>query len=217
LSLIISLEQKTKPTYIGIMKLIFYFSTLFLTVSLFPSEKCTYSFQPKDTNLGFAAFKFTEKVRVEGKFDKFQVLGNPSGKDLVDFGRKVKFKIEVDSINTGNPERDGKIKKFFFGEMKKTSEITGYFRNIQLNSNSGNAELILKMNQQERTIPINFTLNDNQLSLKGTLDVLQWNAKNSLEALNKECHALHIGKDGVSKLWSEVEIFLTTTLLKTCK
>lgn len=196
---------------------ILFFVFFLLNLALIAEERCNYSFQAAETKLGFAAFKFTEKARVEAKFDSFLVLGKPTGKNLSDLARKVKFKIDVNSVNSGNPERDGKIKKFFFGEMRNTSEITGYFRNVKINAGVGQGELIVKMNQQERSIPIQIHLKEDKLELKGTMDVLQWNGRASIEALNKECSSLHTGTDGISKLWSEVEIFLTTTITKDCK
>ncbi|MCX7999951.1 MAG: YceI family protein [Leptospiraceae bacterium] len=200
------------------MKRRFVLTALFLvkSFSLFGND-CVFSVDSSLTKVQFAAFKFTEKTRVEGKFDSIQIIGNPSASTLSELGRKVKFSIDINSLNTGNPDRDGKIKKFFFGEMKNTQAITGYFRNIRLYSNNGQAELILKMNQRERSVPVSFTLSENDLNLKGKIDVLDWNAQKSLESLNRECNALHTGKDGVSKLWSEVEIFLTTQLKKSCK
>lgn len=198
-------------------KLVF-LSLLFLSVSvLFSKEKCEYSFDPSATKVKFAAFKFTEKARVEGQFDSFQVIGNPTAFSMQDLARKVRFSVLVESINTGNPERDSKIKKFFFNEMKNTKELSGYFRNIKISKGLGTGELVLKMNQRERSIPITLTLNDVEVKLQGTLDVLDWNAQKSLEALNRECSALHTGQDGISKLWSEVEISLITQLKKSCK
>lgn len=200
------------------MKPRFVLAAVFLvkSFSLFGND-CVFSVDSSLTKVQFAAFKFTEKTRVEGKFDSIQIIGNPSASNLSELGRKVKFSIDINSLNTGNPDRDGKIKKFFFGEMKNTQALTGYFRNIKFANNSGQAELILKMNQRERSVPVSFTLSENDFNLKGKIDVLDWNAQKSLESLNRECNALHTGKDGVSKLWSEVEIFLTTQLKKSCK
>jgi polyisoprenoid-binding protein YceI len=197
--------------------LYFFLLTLCLSFPLIAKELCFFSYDPSQTKLGFAAFKFSEKARVEGGFERFEVLGQPRAKSLEEFARKVKFRIDVNSVNSGNPERDGKIKKFFFGEMKGSSEITGYFRNIKVQDDIGTGELILKMNLQEKSLPIQFSFIDGKLQLKGLLDVLNWNARSSIEALNKECNALHTGSDGVSKLWSEVEVFLTTTIKTDCK
>lgn len=195
-----------------------FLSLIFFSVfALFSKEKCEYSFDPSTTKVKFAAFKFTEKARVEGQFDSFKVIGNPSAFSMQDLARKVKFSVLVESINTGNAERDGKIKKYFFNEMKNTKELSGYFRNIKISNQSGTGELVLRMNQRERSVPVTLTLNDTEVKLQGSLDVLDWNAQKSLESLNRECSALHTGKDGVSKLWSEVEISLITQLKKSCK
>jgi len=54
------------------------------------------------------------------------------------------------------------------------------------------------------------------LSLSGTIDLNSWNAQSSVDSLNVICHDLHIGADGVSKLWSEVDLEIATILSKDC-
>ena len=43
------------------------------------------------------------------------------------------------------------------------------------------------------------------------MDVLNWNAKSSLDSLNLICKELHEGLDGISKNCSEVAINITST------
>ena len=126
------------------------------------SKVCEFSFNQEETSIGWTAFKFTEKAGVGGKFDKVVVLGNPKAGNVADFARKVKFIIPISGINTKNPERDEKIKKYFFGEMKATSKIRGFFRNVKFDGKSVSAELILKMNNQERSIAVTFSLDENK-------------------------------------------------------
>jgi hypothetical protein len=201
------------------MKSIFFFIFIFVSFgNLFSGSICEYSYDHSKTKFIWTAFKFTEKAGVNGTFDKVGILGNPKGETIKDFAHKIKFQIPVDSVNTNNPDRDAKIQKFFFGEMKSTTKIYGYFRNIKWQNESGTAELVLKMNNQERSVPVSFILKDNKnLELRGTIDLFKWGAHKSIESLNKECNALHTGKDGVSKLWNEVDILLTTELNYNCK
>ena len=48
-------------------------------------------------------------------------------------------------------------------------------------------------------------------SMATKMDVLNWNAKSSLDSLNLICKELHKGLDGISKTWSEVAINITST------
>ena len=43
------------------------------------------------------------------------------------------------------------------------------------------------------------------------MDVLNWNAKSSLDSLNYVCKELNKGLDGISKTWSEVAINISSS------
>ncbi len=182
------------------------------------SENCEFKYDPLKTKMKWMAFKYTERTGVEGTFDKINVNLAQKSSDIQEFAENLKFKIEINSINTNNLDRDTKIKNIFFGNMQDTKEITGEFRNIKLNNELGKAELHFKMNNKENSIPVNFILkNGKELELKGKIDLFLWNASKSIDALNKECELLHKGKDEKSKLWNDVEINITTELIKICR
>jgi hypothetical protein len=188
-----------------------------LSVQIF-SENCELKYDPLKTKMRWMAFKFTERTGVEGTFDKISVTQGLKSSTIQDLAESIKFKIDINSINSNNIERDTKIKNIFFLSMVDTKEIIGEFRNIKINNEMGKAELYLKMNNKENITPIAFILkNGKELELKGKIDLLQWNALKSIEALNKECEILHKGKDEKSKLWNDVEVYITTELIKICR
>jgi polyisoprenoid-binding protein YceI len=188
-----------------------------LSVQIF-SENCELKYDPLKTKMRWMAFKFTERTGVEGTFDKISVTQGLKSSTIQDFAESIKFKIDINSINSNNIERDTKIKNIFFLSMVDTKEIIGEFRNIKINNEMGKAELYLKMNNKENFTPVAFILkNGKELELKGKIDLLQWNALKSIEALNKECEILHKGKDEKSKLWNDVEVYITTELIKICR
>ncbi len=43
-----------------------------------------------------------------------------------------------------------------------------------------------------------------------------WNGDDAIASLNKVCEYLHKGEDGVSKLWSVVELNIEAILNKNC-
>ena len=188
-----------------------------LSVQIF-SENCELKYDPLKTKMRWMAFKFTERTGVEGTFDKISVTQGLKSSTIQDLAESIKFKIDINSINSNNIERDTKIKNIFFLSMVDTKEIIGEFRNIKINNEMGKAELYLKMNNKENITPVAFILkNGKELELKGKIDLLQWNALKSIEALNKECEILHKGKDEKSKLWNDVEVYITTELIKICR
>ena len=183
---------------------------------IYSAEECVYEYDSKNTTLEWKAFKFTERAGVTGTFNTIQI-DSKKANSIQKWAETIKFLIPISSVNTKNPDRDSKIQKFFFGSLKNTTNLTGYFKNVQIKEDKGTANLLLKLNDIEKTVPVKFTIKENTIQLNTMIDVKNWSAQKGIEALNKECNALHIGKDGVSKLWSEVEISILSKISKTCK
>jgi polyisoprenoid-binding protein YceI len=183
---------------------------------IYSAEECVYEYDSKNTTLEWKAFKFTERAGVAGTFNLINVESKKSS-SLQKWAESVKFTIPISSVNTKNPDRDSKIQKFFFGSLKNSSKLTGSFQSVQIKENKGTADLLLKLNDTEKKVPVNFTIKEDTIQLNTMIDVNNWSAQKGIQALNKECNALHIGKDGVSKLWSEVEISILSKISKTCK
>ncbi|BDA77238.1 hypothetical protein LPTSP3_g01680 [Leptospira kobayashii] len=184
--------------------------------SLFAEEKCTYSYNPKQTTLEWTAFKFTEKTGVKGKFDSIQVAKVKPATTILDSVKDLSFKIEIASINSNVPDRDEKIKKFFFGSVKNGKEFKGGFSEIK-GTNTGSAKLNLEFGGIKKSVPVQFTVKENTIEVAGSLDVLDFGLKSGLSRLNEECRDLHKGADGTSKLWPNVDFKIVSTLDKICK
>lgn len=178
---------------------------------------CAYRYQSAFTEIKWTAYKFTEKLGVSGRFDEFEVIpGADSGsiKGIVD---GLTFSIPVASVNSDNPDRDAKIKAHFFGSMQETSEIRGKIVSVNLtDSLQGQATVEIVLNQQSQTIPMSIEINGLQLTLKGEIDLTQWNAQSSVDSLNQVCYDLHKGADGKSVLWPSVSLEVKSTLLRIC-
>ena len=71
----------------------------------------------------------------------------------------------------------------------------------------------LTMNGVTHDLPLEATIKDERrVTLKGIMDLKNWNAIDALNALNKVCFDLHKGADGVSKTWEDVAIEIETYL-----
>lgn len=181
-------------------------------------KKCNYVYDQTSTKLEWKAYKFTEKAGVPGSFDSIQVSGAKRSNDPISALRGIKFKIKTDSVNSNNPDRDMKIKKYFFNtESKLGKEISGSFQNIT-GTESGTVDLILTMNGKKQTVPMTFTLAENKaITLLGNISVSDFGLNEGLKALNEVCLELHKGKDGNSVLWPTVDLKVTSTLKESCK
>lgn len=176
-------------------------------------QVCRYSYQHDSTSVKWTAYKFTEKVGVSGSFDEMEVTGTLAEEmTLVNVFGSAGFKIPVSSTNSLVPDRDMKIKEHFFGTMNATDSISGRVVSIT----EEGAQVEITMNAQTRSVDMDVIINGSELKLESVIQLGDWDALASVDALNKICHDLHIGADGVSKLWPEVKLEIRTVLAENC-
>jgi len=180
-----------------------------------PQTDCVYSYDHESTKFAWTAFKFTERVGVGGTFDTVLVRGVQSGASSPgDVIRSLEFEIPVASVNTQNPDRDMKIQRFFFGTLAGTDTIRG--RVASVNDSTGVVKLAVAMNGVNRMVEMNLTEEGSAWNLETTIDVNDWNASTGIDSLNNVCYDLHKGADGVSVLWPEVKLELSTVFKTDC-
>ncbi len=184
-------------------KVIVLLSVVFLFLSCKDKvEKKEFCVDENTLTVKWTAYKTTDKVPVSGKFEKVIIQKSEYGKSTVDAVNNVEFSIPVSSIFTNNTERDEKLKKFFFGMMKDTEHIEG---TVSLQENN-EGTLHLTMNGVTASLPIQYKVKDQLVTIEGVLNLDTWKGKLAIEALNKACEDLHKGADGVSKTWNEVKV-----------
>ncbi len=194
------------------------FALLFASAAVFAANKpkCTYTFDATGTHVKWTAFKTSEKLAVGGAFDKvtFKTRKN-SGSALMDVINGAKFTIQVNSVNTANPARDATLKAAFFNKISK-KEITGEVKKIGAVPR-GRMEVELQLNGVTKMVPFDYSVaEDGTFESTAKIDVMDFNLKAQHESLNQACKGLHIGKDGVSKTWTEVDLQLVSVFKKSC-
>ena len=152
-------------------------------------------------------------VNENSTFREINIDGLESSEDPKTLIESLSFSIPTSTVETENTERNGKISKQFFGTIS-TENITGEVKSLGKN---GKAVISIKMNGVSKDITGDYTLNAGTFVFKAAIDVVDWNAGSGIAALNAICKDLHTGTDGVSKLWSEVDLSFTTVLKKECK
>jgi len=177
------------------------------------TEVCTFNYNSESTVIGWTAFKFTEKKGVSGIFNESEVLiANPS-EDMLQTLAGASFTIPVSSINSENPVRDEKLKNSFFGTMESTEIISGLVKSIT----DSEAIVEITMNGQSKEYTGTVTTDGLKVSFSATINMTDFEAQHAIDSLNTVCSAEHTSEDGSSKLWSEVDINVETTLVKSCK
>ena len=175
-------------------------------------EVCVYSYDDASTAFEWTAYKTTEKKGVPGTFNEIEVTSE-SGNDPKKVVESISFCMNTASVETQNEARNGKVAKHFF-ETINTETIDGSIKSL---NEDGKATIEVTMNGVSVDVEGDYTLENNVFSFETSIDVSAWNALAGIEALNEVCSELHTGEDGVSKLWSEVKLTLTTTLKSDCK
>jgi len=106
------------------------------------------------------------------------------------------------------------ILRTYFFKTINTAKIVGHFVSIDEN---GKAKIAVTMNDIEFEFEGDYQYENDLFSFKTVVDMTSWNAMSGIEALNEQCHDLHMGTDGNSKLWSEIALRFKTRIKKECK
>lgn len=176
-------------------------------------EMCLLMYDETSTELEFTSFKTNAKVPVKGTFSMFTVNGNEAEK-AEDVIKSLEFTINTTSVETNDSGRNAKIALHFFGTLE-TPEITGKVTALDLDA--GKATVMIEMHGISYDVEGTCSLENNKFTYDASIDVINWNAMSGIEALNEQCKDLHTGEDGVSKLWSQVDLHFATTLKSDCK
>jgi hypothetical protein len=180
------------------------------------TQNCKFEYDPSQTKLEWTAYKFTEKTGVKGTFDKITVTGTTKSESIQSSMATAKFTISPNDINSSVPDRDSKIKEFFFELPKNQKPIVGTLSDIKGNSN-GTAFLILNLNGITKKIPLEYKIDGNTIVATGELDVVDFGLSKGLAKLNEVCLELHKGADGKSKLWPNVSLKIESKFKSSCK
>ena len=175
------------------------------------SEKQDYVYTLGEVLIKWTAFKHTAKAQVGGAFKSAVVKGFTESTNLNTAVSGVTFEIPVNSTSTNDTVRDYKIVNSFFKTMVNTDNITGKIISVD---NNGTGLLAINMNNVEvqKTFSWEMDQTTKEIYIKTAIDVLNWGAQSSLDALNEVCLEQHTGPDGKNILWPNVDITIIVDL-----
>jgi len=170
--------------------------------------------QPKEMNVTWKAYKTPAKIGVDGRFTAVKYTPvSLEGRNFRELFVGSKVNIDTGKIDTGNPERDEKLVKFFFATMS-TNTIEAKIVNIKRSDKhekgkprTGSLSVEISMNGKTETIPMQYIYSKGKFNATGTIDLIDFAAGKSLASINKACFDLHKGKT-----WSDVSISFSTTV-----
>ena len=175
------------------------------------SEKQEYIYTLGEVLIKWTAFKHTAKAQVGGAFKSAVVKGFTESNNLNTAVSGVTFEIPVNSTSTNDTVRDYKIVNSFFKTMVNTDNITGKIISLD---NNGTGLLAINMNNVEVQKSFSWEMDQTtkEIYIKTAIDVLNWGAQSSLDALNEVCLEQHTGPDGKNILWPNVDITIIVDL-----
>ncbi len=178
---------------------------IFLLLLLFgcsqPKKRCEYFYQPAKTTLSWTAYKFPEvkKVGVKGSFKTFSITPTQQKAESVEkLLLGADLIAEASSLDTQNEGRDITIFENFFSLLKDKGVIRGKVVKVMKDQ----LEVDFTINQQTHRVPLSYSMGDqNQLTIKGRLNMLSFAMKEALEALAKVCP-----HEGVTQPYVDLEL-----------
>jgi len=179
------------------------------------AQNCIYSYSDSLTSFEWKAYKTNEKIGVGGTFDEITVSSNSSN-SIKAVLESISFEIDTESVNSANDDRDGKIFNFFFKKMVGTDIISGKVKSIEGDDALGSATFEITMNETTQDVNLTYTTTDGIINFSGVFNLDMFNGQDAVAALNKKCEALHTGADGVSVLWPQVSLSISTQILANC-
>lgn len=153
------------------------------------------------TKVSWTGYKTSEKVAVEGSFQKIELTNFQNGTTPETVLQGARFSIPVSSLFSNNEDRDNKLKTIFFGTMKNTELISG-----MVNFKDEKCLLTLTLNDVTKQIEIPYTYENKKFAMNTTIKLADFSGESALAAIHKACFELHKGADGISKTWDEVAI-----------
>lgn len=170
------------------------------------AQNCSYSIDPKDIVIKWAAFKTPAKVPAEGTFKKIEFQGALHGPTIAAILQGITAKIDTQSVDTQKAERDATILKSFFSLMKN-KKIAAKILAVRPND----LDLEIVMNGVKQKIVMTSKMENNLLQAEGTIDVLNFGLNKALDSLALACKALH-----ENKTWPDVNLKLSANFSKKC-
>jgi hypothetical protein len=169
--------------------------------------------QNNKIEVGFTAYKTPLKIGVGGTFDKVTYKANKvSGGSFRDLFVGSSIVIDTHSVNSNNKGRDAKLVKFFFDNMSTQTikaKIVDYRSDKRYKGKpkTGVFTVAITMNGITKKVPMRYSYFKGKMEAEGVIDLFDFSANKSLQAINKACYTLHKGKT-----WNDVTITFTTAV-----
>lgn len=154
----------------------------------------------------FTGYKYTKKEGVSGTF-KDVTVGVLERGLLKEVLKSASVFINTSSIDAGKVARNMNILNSLFKTLSAGHSIRALVDGVNMDKQLMRVRLF--MGDTAQVLQLKFEETADSLRATGRIDLLELGFNAAFEALAKQCAALHAGKDGVSKTWSDVDLEFT--------
>ncbi|MCP5468408.1 MAG: YceI family protein [Deltaproteobacteria bacterium] len=178
---------------------------------------CHYAVDPKDIQIQWIAYKYTEKAPVMGTFNTYEIKGSKSAADLETLVKGLKVEIDASSVESNNAGRNATIREYFFQKFTPAFLINGEVESFSGDEKSGDIVFKINMNNVSYSIPMKYQIDaENNFNAEGKFTMEDFKLKAAFDSIHEACKSLHTGEDGVSKTWEEVGLKISAKYQKEC-
>lgn len=151
-----------------------------------------------DLKVTYTGYKTQKKVGVPGTFKTIKLTSSENA-NFADFAKSLNVEIDGGSVDTKMKIRDVKIAGIF--TESQTPQITAKILDVKGDEKAGTFSIEINMNKNAKTYDFPYSVENNQITAKGKIDILEFAMNKSFDSFAKKCKALHSGKT-----WSEVGV-----------
>ena len=183
---------------------------LVLVVSLFMSSSlAAAACEVERVSVNWTAFQTPEKVGVKGSFDTINFDARQKKDDCAfSYFTMATVHIDTSTVTTQNKERDTALVSVFFKNLIG-DHIDAIIKRIDLEKKEMSVEVT--MNDISQTVYMPYSFDEKTLKAKGKIDLLNFSASSSLNAINDVAST-----KGKGKVWSDVEVSFELVLKNKC-
>ena len=178
-------------------------------------SSCSYTIV--EAKPGWTAYKTTSKAAVSGSFTEYTTTPGESSKSIADAIQGTKMTIVPSSVDSGLELRNQTIATKYFAAFAPDTPFEVRVESVEGDNQSGTANLVVDINGKPKTLAFPYSVAESgELTAKSTMEMMDFGLKAAFDSIHKACEALHMGADGISKTWTDVELSITAKIKKTC-
>lgn len=180
-------------------------------------NECQYTYIKDSTQILWTAYKYESKAGVGGSFGAFDVFPLVETGTFTEVLNGVEFRIQTNSSNSANADRDKKIQKHFWDNIEKSDLLIGEIKEVSGNQEKGSVKIEITINGITAMLEGIYVVDEGLLTLNTEINLEDFGALEAIAALNNVCEDLHREAPGQkSVLWPNVSVKVEAYLQKEC-